>query len=122
MLRRVLNAHHWTRNMDDAIAFYRDVLGLDLHARQGEDWAEFDIAGTTVALHGMSHGGVPPQSGATIVFEVDDLDAAMRSLASKGVPIGDVAETPGAGRFTSFRDPDGNLMQLFEAAPAEGRS
>lgn len=114
MLRRVENAHYWTRNMDEAVAFYRDVLGLDLATRSGEDWAEFEVGGTTVALHGTRPGHAPPQAGATIVFEVDDLDAAVRSLRSRGVELdGDLAETP-TGRFVSFRDPDGNVLQVFQ--------
>src|SRR5688500_15513284 len=119
MLRRVLNTHHWTQDMDRSVSFYRDALGLQLRLREGEDWAEFDVGGTTLALHGMYAGHAPPQAGATVVFEVDDLDAAMRLLGSKGVRFGDVAQAP-TGRFASFWDPDGNMMQLFEGARGTG--
>ena len=101
------------------MSFYRDVLGLDLRMRAGEDWAEFEVGGSTVALHGAREGHAPPMQGATVVFEVDDLDAEMRALGGRGVRFeGEVADVPGYGRFASFRDPDGNLMQIFERAPA----
>jgi predicted enzyme related to lactoylglutathione lyase len=120
MLRRVNNAHYWTKDMDAAIAFYREVLGLDLRMRAGEDWAELDCGGATVALHGTREGHAPPQAGATVVFEVDDLDAASRALRGRGVAFeGEVSEVPGYGRFASFRDPDGNLMQIFQPGAGE---
>lgn len=115
MLKRVDNAHYWTKNMDAAIAFYQDVLGLGLVFRSGDDWAEFDVGGTTVALHGTREGVVPPQGGATVMFETADLDAAMTALRSRGAESeGEVTEVQGYGRFVSLRDPDGNVLQIFE--------
>ena len=117
MLKRVDNTHYWTKDMDASVAFYRDVLGLNRRRQMGEDWAEFDVAGTTVALHGTREGHAPPQDGATIVFEVDDLEGEMNALRGKGVTFeGEVAEVPGYGRFIAFRDPDANLIQIFERA------
>ena len=117
MLKRVDNAHYWTMDMDQSVGFYRDVLGLSLRQRMGEDWAEFDVGGTTVALHGTREGHAPPQEGATIVFEVDDLDTTMNALRGRDVVFeGEVAEVPGYGRFVTFRDPDGNMLQIFERA------
>ena len=114
-MKRIDNAHYWTKDMDESVGFYRDVLGLNLRTRMGEDWAEFDVAGTTIALHGTREGHAPPQEGATIVFEVDDLEGSMNALRAKDVSFeGEVNDVPGYGRFVSFRDPDGNLLQIFE--------
>jgi predicted enzyme related to lactoylglutathione lyase len=120
MLKRVHSAFYWTKDMDEAVGFYRDVLGLVLRARYGEDWSEFVIGGSTVALHG-SRGMAPPNEGATVVFEVDDLDVTMRALSTRGVIFeGEVTEVPETGRFVSLRDPAGNLVQLYEQ-PTEDR-
>lgn len=116
MLKRIHNAFYWTKDMDASVAFYRDVLGLEMRLRHGEDWAEFDVGGTTLALHG-SRGVQPTTDGATVVFEVDDLDAVMRALGVRGVAFeGDVREVTGQGRFATFRDPAGNVVQVFEPA------
>jgi catechol 2,3-dioxygenase-like lactoylglutathione lyase family enzyme len=114
MITGVHSTFYWTSDMDAAVAFYKDVLGLDMSARYGEDWSEFKLAGTTVALHG-TRGAAPPHAGATVVFEVDDLDRAMVQLASRGVRFeGEITEVPESGRFVSLRDPAGNLVQIFE--------
>jgi predicted enzyme related to lactoylglutathione lyase len=94
---------------------------LSFGVRSGDDWAEFDAGGTTVALHGTYEGHAPPTDGATVVFEVDDLEGEMRALSSRGVAFeGEVNDVPGYGRFVSFRDPDGNLLQMFESGASGG--
>lgn len=119
LLKRVHNAFYWAEHLDEAIAFYRDVLGLRLEAKYGEDWAEFDIGGTTVAIHG-TRGQAVPGTGATVVFEVDDLDVTMRALSGRGVRFeGEVTEVPDSGRFASFRDPAGNLIQIYQPGAPE---
>jgi predicted enzyme related to lactoylglutathione lyase len=121
MLKRVHSTFYWIKDMEQAVGFYRDVLGLDLRARYGEDWTEFEIDGSTIALHG-SRGMAPPNEGATVVFEVDDLDVTMRALSTRGVSFeGEVTEVPESGRFVSLRDPAGNLVQIFEPPAGERR-
>jgi predicted enzyme related to lactoylglutathione lyase len=122
MLKRVHNVFYWTKDLDEAVAFYRDVLGLSMRLRIENDWAEFDVGGTTVAVHGTRGGSQPPYLGATVVFEVDDLDATMRALYGRGVRFeGEVTEVPESGRFASFVDPAGNVVQIFEIARGSDR-
>ena len=107
--------YYWTRDMDRAVAFYRDVVGLRLLRQEGDQWAEFDAGPVRFALHGAAGGHMPPPGGATAVFRVDDLDTAVRSLQEKGVEFGDhLGEVAGFARFRSFSDPDGNAVQLIE--------
>ncbi|TMK18346.1 MAG: hypothetical protein E6G68_07410 [Actinobacteria bacterium] len=41
----------------------------------------------------------------------------MNALRGKNVRFeGEVSDVPGYGRFVSFRDPDDNLLQIFERA------
>jgi catechol 2,3-dioxygenase-like lactoylglutathione lyase family enzyme len=107
------HVYYWTRDMDRAVAFYRDVLGLELTQRSGDGWAEFRAGAVRLALHGTEEADLPP--GGTIVFRVDDLDEATSSLRQRGVVFdGHEAEVPGVGRFVTFHDPDGNPVQLIE--------
>lgn len=117
MLKRVSSTFYWTRNMDESVAFYRDVLGLGLRVRYGEDWAEFDVGGSTVAIHGSSTS--PPSPGGTVVFEVEDIEETMGVLEERGVRfLGGITDVPYTGRIATFRDPAGNVIQIFQPGPA----
>jgi catechol 2,3-dioxygenase-like lactoylglutathione lyase family enzyme len=107
------HVYYWTRDMDTAVAFYRDVVGLPLVRRAGDEWAEFDGGGTVrFALHGTDDEA---PGGGTVVLRVDDLDEARWTLGSRGVAFDAyVGEVEGLARFATFRDPDGNPVQLIE--------
>ena len=109
------HVYYWTRDMDRAVAFYRDVVGLGLVRQEGDQWALFDAGPVQFALHGVTPGHPVAPGGATAVFRVDDLDAAVRALEERGVPFHDhLGEVSGFARFRSFNDPDGNTVQLIE--------
>ena len=44
--------YYWTADMDAAVDFYGDVVGLVLVRREGSTWAEFDAGPIRFALHG----------------------------------------------------------------------
>jgi len=116
------HVYYWVTDMDRSVRFYRDVLGLALVRRDGDEWAEFDAGGARLALHAARHsgqGGGP--GGATAVFRVDDLDAAKAALGVQGVEFGHEAEVKGFARFASFTDPDGNTLQIIEYDADAGR-
>ena len=114
--RRLDHVYYWVNDMDRAVAFYRDVLGLSLARRDGDEWAEFDAGGVRLALHGAVHGHAPPPGGAAAVFEVADLDIARATLAARGVSFGHEGDVEGYARFLAFTDPDGNTLQVIEYA------
>jgi len=104
----------WTRDMDGAVAFYGEVVGLTLLRRDGDDWAEFDAGPVRLGLHGA---GERPQlpGGGTVVLRVDDLEASKLALEARGVRFdAHVGEVEGRARFASFADPDGNALQIIE--------
>jgi predicted enzyme related to lactoylglutathione lyase len=103
----------WVSDMDRAVRFYRDALGLDMRMRHEDTWAEFEAGGIRIGLHGAGEGPAP--RGGTAVFRVQDLDLAKASLEERGVVFEDhLGEVPGYARYASFADPDGNSMQLIE--------
>jgi catechol 2,3-dioxygenase-like lactoylglutathione lyase family enzyme len=109
------HVYYWTSDMDRGVTFYRDVLGLPLVRRDGGEWALFDTGPVRFALHGAIQGRPVERGGATAVFRVDDLDAARRTLETRGAAFDEhVGEVQGFARFASFRDPDGNVVQLIE--------
>jgi CreA protein len=106
------HVYYWVRDLDAAVAFYAEVVELPLLRREGGEWAEFDAGPVRLALHGTEH---PETGGATAVFRVADLEAARWQLEQRGARFDDnVGEVPGFARFATFRDPDGNALQLIE--------
>jgi predicted enzyme related to lactoylglutathione lyase len=107
----------WVRDMDRAIDFYTNGVGLKLLRRDGDEWAEFDAGGARLALHGAGDGERELPAGGTAVFRVGDLELALLALGKRGVRFDEtVGEVPGRARFASFLDPDGNRLQLIEYA------
>lgn len=112
--RTVDHVWFWTRDMGRAIAFYADVVGLELLRRHGDDWAEFDAGPVRLGLHGAA-GRPELPGGGTVVLRVDDLDASKAALEGRGVSFdAHVGEVEGRARFASFADPDGNALQIIE--------
>lgn len=100
-------------DMDRAVEFYRDVLGLELDYRAGDDWAQFDAGPVKLGLHGAAQGDV--RVGGTFAFTVIDLDDARIRLVGSGVAVGhEGGGERGQPRFVEFPDPDGNVLALFE--------
>jgi catechol 2,3-dioxygenase-like lactoylglutathione lyase family enzyme len=114
MIGSVDHVYYWTRDMDRAVAFYTDVVGFALIRREGSEWAELDAGAVRFALHGADEGTA--YSG-TVVLRVDDLEAARWTLEGRGAVFdASVGEVAGYARFATFRDPDGNPVQIIEYA------
>ena len=118
MTRQVETLDHvwfWVRDMDRAVAFYGESLGLPMRMRHGDDWAEFDSGGARIGLHGAGEHERSVPHGGTAVFVVDDLDLVKAALEQRGVTFEEhLGEVPGYARYASFDDPDGNAMQIIE--------
>jgi catechol 2,3-dioxygenase-like lactoylglutathione lyase family enzyme len=113
MIDRADLVYFFVSDMDRAVAFYRDVLGLELSSRSGDEWAQFVAGPIQLGLHGAGSGGA--RVGGTLAFTVSDLDARKAELAAKGVAIGHEGGGDGRGpRFVEFTDPDANVLALFE--------
>lgn len=112
MLGPIERVWFWVADMDRALKFYTEVLGLRLLSRHGDEWAELDGGTIRLALHG---GGDEREPGGTVVFEVEDLLEARLALELRGLVLDPhIGEVEGVARFASFTDPDGNRLQLIE--------
>jgi len=116
ILHGVDHVWFWTTDMGRATGFYADVLGLTQRSRYGDEWAELEAGPVHIGLHGAGDRHEIPHGG-TVVFRVDDLDAAKLALQNRGVRFDDhIGEVEGYARFASFNDPDGNSVQIIEYA------
>lgn len=102
-------------DMDRAVGFYTDTLGLQVRERNDE-WTELELDGLRIGLNGRAQETPEGDGGALIAFAVsDDLEAEVDRLKSEGVTIVDgISEHPW-GRIVPFKDPDGNDLQLFQS-------
>ena len=117
-IKRIQNAYYVVHSMGAAVGFYRDALGLTLKFQDGERWAQFDAGGANFSL--SSRDEAPMEAtGAVVVFEVAGLEAAADRIVAAGGEVLGRRDMGSHGRTLTFRDPAGNLVQLFErAAPA----
>lgn len=114
-VEKLQNAYYVTGDMDRAIAFYRDALGLDLAFQDGDKWAQLKAGGANFAL--SSRDEAPDGAvGATVVFEVSDAAAAGAAIAAAGGEVVGERDMGSHGKTLTFRDPDGNLVQLYQRA------
>ncbi len=110
------------RDAEEAVAFYRDRLGLGHLGSNAEGQEMFALGGgSTLAL--MPSDAVP--TGRTeISFEVDDIVEEIRDLEERGVVFADY-DLPGlrttehvcvlgSEKAAWFLDPDGNVLCLHE--------
>jgi catechol 2,3-dioxygenase len=126
---RIGHVHLRVADLDRAIAFYRDALGLSVTAdgrSLGLD-AAFLAAGDYHHHIGLntweSADGTPPPPGHTGLYHVaflypdrHELGHAVRRLLAHGLPI-DHATDHGATVSVYLDDPDGNGVELYYDRP-----
>lgn len=99
------------RDPQAMIAFYRDVLGMQPTEvdEQGRG-AEFTLAdGTTFGVWKTESG----ETGGFTMLAVDDINAAREALASRGLQISPVDESP-VCHMAFAKDPEGNAVIIHQ--------
>ena len=111
------NATVFVNNMDKAVRFYTEVLGLRLTNRFGDHWATVDAGkGLTIGLHPASPKFPAPgtKGGMMLGLEIGmPIEQAVAGLTQRGVKVGGIIRDS-TGNFTDFEDPDGNPIYLWE--------
>jgi predicted enzyme related to lactoylglutathione lyase len=103
--------------------WYADTLGLE-RGYGDEHWQEFQMAdGSRFAVDrtGFPRSAIEKQA-VMISFRVEDLQAAVQELASRGVEFYPSREATifdvGPALVATFQDPDGNWVQLSQRKQA----
>jgi len=109
MAMRLAYAIHFVADMDRAVAFYRETIGLPLKFSSPE-WSEFATGPTTLALHPASKEN--PAGTTHLGLHADDITGTHDALASNGVRF-TRDPTPQHGiTLAEFVDPDGARVSL----------
>jgi len=105
--------------------FYGEVLGLSVQ-QENPDGVEYALGGgTSVFVYPSSYAGT--NQATAVGFEVDDLDATMKDLQSRGATFEEydlpgiktvkgVVTMPDGSRGAWFKDTEGNILSLMKRA------
>jgi catechol 2,3-dioxygenase-like lactoylglutathione lyase family enzyme len=112
------NVTLYVSDMDRAIRFYTETLGLRLVYRFGNNWASVEVGkGLTIGLHPASAEMPAGRRGSMAIgLELGgaSMEEAVSRLSAKGVRFHGPVNDSKAGKFVSLEDPDGNLIYLAE--------
>lgn len=120
---------------DKAIAFYHDVLGLEVRndvKYEGMRWVTVGSAAQPEVSVVLEPPGVDPNASPAdrqalvelqakgllrgVIFTADDVDALFERVKASGADIVDEpADQPYGVRDCAFRDPAGNLLRFSQA-------
>jgi catechol 2,3-dioxygenase-like lactoylglutathione lyase family enzyme len=107
----------YVSDMDTAVRFYSETLGLKLAYRFGNHWASVEVGkGLTIGLHPASAEMPPGKKGSMAIgLELSgSIHEAVKTLTANGVKFSGPVNEGKAGSFVSFEDPDGNLLYLAQ--------
>jgi catechol 2,3-dioxygenase-like lactoylglutathione lyase family enzyme len=117
---------------DEALAFYRDGLGLEVKndVKSGEfRWVTVGSPEQDMDIVlSQPHGGRSPAEGDALlalvtqgslqaaIFRSDDLDTTFEKLRASGAEVlQEPASQPWGVKDCAFRDPSGNLVRIQQA-------
>jgi len=121
----IVNVRYMVSDVEQAIAFYTDLLGFEVLSSAAPAFADVQRDNLRLLLSGpassagraMPDGETPGPGGWNrIHFIVDDLEAEVDRLRTKGATFrNDIRRGPG-GKQILLLDPSGNVVELFEPA------
>ncbi len=112
-------------DVDRARRFYEEVLGLKFAGGPRDDGSlEYSCGSGTGLFTYPTHENAGKSPATLAAWQVDDIEATATALRDKGVALeeydlpelkteGGIATLRG-GRTLWFRDPDGNILNVFE--------
>ena len=111
---------HYVEEMERALRFYRDVIGLEV-VDTSPGWSTLRCDGCIVALHILGPGmNEAAAAHAGLNLRVDDLDAAVAEVVTGGGHVTRVQEAGGGVpvRIAELSDSEGNGFELRQAVRA----
>jgi predicted enzyme related to lactoylglutathione lyase len=103
-------------DMAKARHFYEEILGLKPAMSVGNFWQEYNLGDNTFGIVAVSEDTPEyfKRKGASIAFEVENLDEALASLKQKGLTIAHGPTDYPTCRMFIVSDPDDNMVTLHQ--------
>ena len=124
MITGISHACYLVSDLDRSVAFYCDKLGMrkafDLNLRGGEVRGVFLLTGRRTFVELFEGDPVPLPPNAThkhVSFEVDDMEATVRTLRERGVEVSDIVRGGENSYQAWVTDPDGIRLELQQFTP-----
>lgn len=107
------------KNLEKAIPFYQDTLGLQLaYMDNVRKWCLFDVPGsdTGCALYQCKKGciNVGSDNAVHIVIRVEDIERTIETLSAHGIDTEAIRVHEDEGfRISGFLDPEGHVWRIW---------
>lgn len=117
MITRLTGSTIWSQDLNNLLPFYRDTLGLAVAIETpGFVVLGDDVNAPSLALgtHSEVKGRASDPYRHFVGLGSDKLDADFERLQAAGVEFVEHPTDYGGLRIATLKDPEGNLVQLFE--------
>ena len=125
MVKKLLHTRYRVSDLDETVAFYRDVLGLEEVRRsesgRGSKLVFFKAPGSEELIEICKYDASGPvlvgPDLTHLAFEVEDINAFAEHSAALGYPLSDGPHRSSNGSVIAFIDaPDGYEIELIQPA------
>jgi predicted enzyme related to lactoylglutathione lyase len=125
MITQLVNASIWSEDLINLLPFYRDVLGM----KTAMESPTFVVLGTdrpdvpvlALGTHSDVRGPNRDPARHMVALGTDDLESDWKRLKEAGVEfVEDPTKYGDEMWIATLKDPEGNLIQLFEMRGSQG--
>lgn len=123
MITQFAGASIWSEDLNNLLPFYRDVLGLKVTMESpgfvllGGNGPESPALG--LGTHSEVHGPNQDPPRHMVGLDSDDIEADVKRLKDAGVEFIQDATNYGDIILATLKDPEGNLVQIWQFIPGE---
>ena len=120
MVKGIAGVIIWTNNVERLAGFYLGVLEMEpVSQREGFMAFQFGDLRFSISDHSEVKGGAKDPLRIMVNLAVDDIHASYQRLRGKGVEfIREPEKEHWGGYVATFKDPDGNVLQLLQQPSA----
>lgn len=108
----------WSEDLNNLLPFYRDTLGLKVGFESPGFvlLGELDTPSVALGTHSEVRGPNRDPARHMVGLRTDDIEGDAATLKAKGVEFVSDVEVTGEVTVATFKDPEGNYLQLLQFA------